>query len=86
MTTYTVSNEEFTVTYASASYSGYGHRNITVRVLVRGREVAFSETTNFMRRFWEADDLEGQEKYEALYELVSDSINEQLAEWLYWNE
>lgn len=85
MKTYTTTQgQEFTIDYASAITAGYGHQKITVSVVAEnGDKKDFSAKTNNMPDFDEATDLEGQEKYEALFELVEYSLDGEICEWLY---
>ena len=85
MKTYTTTqSQEFTIDYASALPSGYGHQKITVSVVSEnGDKKDFKATTNNMPDFDEATDLEGQEKYEALFELVEYSLDGEISEWIY---
>lgn len=85
MKTYTTTQgQEFTIDYASAIFAGYGHQKITVSVVAEnGDKKEFWHKTNNMPDFDEATDLEGQEKYEALFELVEYSLDGEISEWLY---
>lgn len=85
MKTYTTTQgQEFTIDYASSITAGYGHQKITVSVVSEnGDKKEFSAKTNNMPDFDEASDLEGQEKYEALFDLVDYSLDGEISEWLY---
>lgn len=75
--------QEFTIDYASAITAGYGHQKITVYVIAEnGDKKEFSAKTDNMLGFDEATDLEGQEKYEAFFELVEYSLDGEIAEWI----
>lgn len=84
MKTYTTSQQqEFTIDWASAITAGYGHQKITVQVVAdNGAKTEFHHTTSNMPDFDEAMDLEGQKKYEALFELVENALDGEIAEWL----
>lgn len=84
MKTYTTSQgQEFTINFASALPAGHGHQKITVEIVAdNGAKTGFSAKTNNMPDFDEATDKEGQEKYEALFELVENSLDGEIAEWL----
>lgn len=72
-----------TVIHASSLPAGYGHKKITVELMSEdGRAKEFAATTNNMRDFDAANELEGQDKYEALYELIESQIADQVYEWL----
>lgn len=73
---------KFTVEYSGAIQSGYGHKRIEVTIVDEQGDVeTFASTTNNMPAYDDATELEGQEKYEALYEIVSGSIDVQIDEW-----
>jgi len=77
MTTFTTpSGISFTITFAKARRSWYGHYKISVDVLFEnGKEFTFVATTTDMPGLDAANDLEGQERYEALFLLVSSIID-----------
>lgn len=85
MKTYTTTEgQEFTIDYASAITAGYGHQKITAYIIAEnGDKKEFHHTTSNMPDFDEATDLEGQDKYEALFELVEYSLDGEISEWLY---
>lgn len=85
MKTYTTTQgQDFRVDFASAITAGYGHQKITVRVILEnGEENNFSAKTNNMPDFDEATDLEGQEKFDALFSLVESSLDGEITEWIY---
>lgn len=80
MTT-TNNTNEVKVIYADAVTSGYGHKKITVELEFKGETKKFTGITNFMPGFDAADELEGQERYEALADLID--IDDQIAEWAF---
>lgn len=89
MKTYTTSEIaefNFTVNYADALSSGYGHKEISVIIEAKtsGENITkeFKSITSNMHGYDEATDLEGQEKYEALFELVESNLDGRIAEWL----
>jgi hypothetical protein len=69
------------VLFASASFAGHGHQTITVELESNGLKGTFTHTTSNMSDFDDAMDLEGQEKYDALYDLISYSISEEVNEF-----
>ena len=72
-----------TVLHASSLPAGYGHQKITVQLMSEeGHTREFSATTYNMRDFDAANELEGQDKYEALYEIVENQIADRVYEWL----
>ena len=87
MKTYTTSQgQEFTINHASALPAGYGHKKIIVEVVAsNGAKKDFHHTTNNMPDYDEATDKEGQEKYEALFELIERSLDDEISEWLFEN-
>ena len=84
MTTYeTAAGNEFTIDYSSAKQAGYGHKTITSTVVLSaGERQDFSATTNNMPDYDEATDLEGQEKHEALFDLIHNAVSESIDEWV----
>lgn len=85
MKTYTTTQgQEFTIDYASAINAGYGHQKITASVVSeKGDKKEFWHKTNNMPDFDEANNLDyGQEKFEALYELVEFSLDGEISEWI----
>lgn len=85
MKTYTTSEIaafDFTVTYAAAAFSGYGHNKIEVEVEYNGERKSFKATTTSLDSVEDAKELEGQEKYEALFEIVEYSLGGVIAEWI----
>ena len=77
---------EYIISHASSLSSGYGHREIFVTVNHEGQEKDFKAVTSNMHDYDEASDLEGQEKYEALFELIESKIAGQIAQWIYEQE
>lgn len=73
------------IVYASSLLEGYGHQRINIEVEYEGLTENFSATTNFMPGYDAAMELEGQEKYEALYSLIANDIDEDILEWLVTN-
>lgn len=82
--TITINNQELEITYATAISSGFGHKKVSVTFYDynNSESIVLSHTTNNMRGFDAASELEGQEKYIALYELIQYDIQEQLEEFV----
>lgn len=82
--TITINNQELELTYATAISSGHGHKKISVTFYDynNSESIVLSTTTNNMRAFDAASELEGQEKYIALYELIQYDIQDQLEEFV----
>lgn len=74
--------KEVSLNYASSMTSGYGHKKITVELECEGEYKDFSATTNNMQGFDNANDLEGDDKYIAFFELIESEIEEEIMEWL----
>ena len=89
MKTYTTSqNQDFTIDWADALPAGHGHKTIDISVIYRDEKIDqeskdFRSVTSNMPDFDEALDLEGQEKYEALFELVQSDLEGKISEWIY---
>lgn len=82
MITITLNEREIKVIYALAQFSGYGHYDITVDISFGGLVKNFTATTSNMPGLDEATELEGEEKYLALYELIQHGIEESIMEWM----
>ena len=83
MKTYKINEKTFTVENASALPSGFGHKILTVLLNAEdGDYTTFIATTSNMPAFDDAMDLEGQAKYEALYEIIAGKIEEKVSLWL----
>ena len=77
-----VADKEIEIYHASALPSGYGHKKITVELCYNNEYQKFSATTNNMPGYDAATELEGDDKYHALYELIEFQIIDEVAEWL----
>ena len=89
MKTYNTTNIEasFQVTHASHLSSGHGHMKIMVDIIDENENPgSFSFVTSNMPGFDDATDFEGQEKYEALFELIENDIEDAISEWIYSNQ
>lgn len=74
----------YTVDHADALPAGHGHKEITVTISSQQGEIKqFTAVTSNMVGYDNAADLEGQEKYEALFELVQPNLEDKITEWLY---
>jgi len=83
-TTSEIAEFNYTVEFASALTSGYGHKEITATVVSEnGQTKEFKSVTSNMPDYDKAMDLDGQEQYEALFDLVESNIDGRIAEWLY---
>lgn len=84
MKTYKTSQaQKFTVDYATSLSSGHGHRKILVYIeSERGDKKEFYSVTNNMPDFDEASDKEGQDKAEALFEIIESDLDGEICEWL----
>lgn len=83
MKKYTTSaGHEFNVEYATAIPAGYGHKAISIDLVSGKKSQSFYETTDNMPDFDNANDLESQERYEALFDLVKYKLDSEINEWL----
>lgn len=82
--TITINNTELELTYATAISSGFGHKKVSVTFYDynNSESIVLSATTNNMRAFDAASELEGDEKYEALYNIIAADIQDQLEEFV----
>ena len=82
MKTYKTNGQTYTVDHASSLFAGSGHQRITVTIADESYNTKeFSAVTDNIPDFDRAMDLEGQEKYEALFELVEHKLQGQIEEW-----
>lgn len=77
-----VADKEIEINHASAITSGYGHKRITVELYYNGEYQKFTGITNNMPSYDAATELEGADKYHALYEIIETQIIDEVAEWL----
>ena len=77
-----VAEKELILNYVSSISSGYGHKKITVELMYCGECKSFSCVTNNMPGYDAACELEGNEKYHALYELIEHKILNEVSEWI----
>lgn len=82
--TITINNQELEVIHASKLPSGFGHYKINVHFLNHQNMESkyFASTTSNMSAIDAASELEGQEKYMALYEIIASDIQDQLEEFV----
>lgn len=73
--------KEITIYYAGSLLSGYGHHKVIVELEFEGEYEKFSAITTDMKSIDKAAELEGQEKYNLLYETISNQIDELILEW-----
>ena len=78
----TIANTELYLYSAQALSSGHGHYKITIRLINGDIMGIFSATTDDMPAIDEISDIEGNEKEMALFNLISDKIEDEVAEWL----
>ena len=87
--TYNIAGQTVFVKHASALTAGYGHKKINVELCIDAyphESKVFSSTTDFMPGFDRANDLEDQERYNALFELIENNIIGRVEEWLIESE
>ena len=82
--TITINNQELELFFAGKLYAGHGHQKIAVTfyntLTQEGKQ--FTSTTNNMRAFDAAEELEGDERRMALYEIIAADIQDQLEEFV----
>lgn len=66
----------------NASTAGYGHKKITVELRFENNYKTFAATTDCMPMLDEANDLEGDDRDNALYNLIDYKIKDSVNEWL----
>ena len=79
-----INGKELDITFATAISSGHGHKQISVSFYdyENSESITLTATTNNMPAFDRASDLEGQEKYRALYDIIEMQIQDQLEEFV----
>lgn len=74
---------DFQITWAGTFTAGYGHRELKFDITLRtGEANEFSVTTSNMPDYDKANELEGQERYEAFYKLVESKLEDEISEWV----
>jgi hypothetical protein len=75
-------NTELEINYTQTLTAGHGHKKITVELYLQGEYKTFSATTSNMPSYDDAIDLEGEDKDEALFNIVSSQLEDQIDEWI----
>lgn len=70
------------INYTNATTAGHGHKKITVELYFKGEYKTFSATTSNMPSYDDATELEGSDKDEALFNIISYQIEDQVEEWI----
>jgi hypothetical protein len=78
----TFNNTELEINYTNALTAGHGHKKITVELYFQGEYKTFSATTSNMPDYDEATELESYDKDEALFNLISYKIEDEIEEWI----
>lgn len=77
-----VADKEIDIYFATSIHTGYGHKKIIVELSYNGEYKKFEAITNNMHGYDKATELDGDDKYHALYELIETQIIDEIAEWL----
>lgn len=75
-------NTELEINYTQVLSACYGHKRITVGLYFQGEYKEFCTATSNMFDYDNATDLEGGDKDEALFNIISYQIEEQVSEWI----
>jgi len=78
----TIANTELYLYSAQTLFAGHGHSKITIRLTNGDVMGVFNAITDDMPAMDEISDMEGNEKEMALFNLISDKIEDEVAEWL----
>jgi hypothetical protein len=70
------------INWTNALTSGHGHKKITVELYFDGKYEKFNATTNNMPDYDDATDLDGEDKDEALFNLIVYKIEDEIMEWI----
>jgi hypothetical protein len=65
----------------SSTPAGYGHRKIEATLSHNGREKTFTMVTDKMPQYEKAMDLEGEERDQALFDLIYREIEGEVSDW-----
>ena len=82
MKTINVLNTDLEIFSTNAVSAGHGHKKITVELCYMGEYKIFSQTTSNMPDFDDAMNLEGEDKDEALFNIIEHQITDQIDEWI----
>ena len=77
-----IANTELYLYSAQGLSAGHGHYKITIRLTNGDVMGLFHATTDDMSAIDEISDMEGDEKEMALFNLISDKIEDEVSEWL----
>lgn len=80
-----INGNELSLLNSWHSVAGYGHKKITVSLSFEGNSKEFYATTNNMRAFDKAVDLQednADEYHLALYNLIDTDIEAEVTEWV----
>jgi hypothetical protein len=78
----TLNGTELEINYTQAITAGHGHKKITVELYFEGNYKTFTATTSNMPDYDDATDLEGEDKDEALFNIISRQIEDEISEWV----
>lgn len=78
----TLNGTDLEINYTQALTAGHGHKKITVEFYFQGEYKTFSATTSNMPDYDDATDLEGEDKDEALFNIISYQIEDEISEWI----
>lgn len=73
---------EFKIDHAYSLPHGHGFKQIIVTVVFDDKKTEMKTLTNNMPAYDDAMDLDGQEKYEALFRLVSHILDCHIENWI----
>ena len=78
----TVNDQQLELHHADFVFSGYGHKKVTVELFFNGEYKKFSSTTTRVDLTDDASELEGNERYAAIYDIISGKIEHEVIEWM----
>lgn len=76
-------NTELEINYTQSLTAGHGHKKIIVELCFKEEFKTFSATTSNMPDYDDATELEGSDKDEALFNIISYKIEDQVNEWIF---
>ena len=82
MTQITINQKSLELHYANFITSSYGHKKVIVELFYSGQYKVFSAITTRVDLTDDASELEGDERYMAIYEIIDIEIQDQVIEWM----
>ena len=82
MTQVKIADKTLELCYANSMTYGYGHKSVMVQLYYNGMYKDFAATTNRVDLTDDASELEGDERYLALYNIIDGQIEHLVIDWI----